>query len=374
MDRAARSPIGLDIGAHAIKAVQVRSGPDAAPRLHAVVTLPRQPGRLGVPLDAVEAADLAAALRRRGFAGRTLVTALPTLAQTVVPLQLPPPNSPAPRAAIALAQAADAARRDAADLQLCWWDSPTRGAGAGGTGAGSAAGLGIAAPTQTVLDLLAPLEAAGFDVEAIDAPAAALARACAPWLATDEALTAIVELGASALSIITIADHTVIYQRTLPELGLAGLLARLGEVVGDQALAAPLLARLAASRPDAGADSGVLRSARDLLAAWEHDAAREASVSLAYAATPDAPAPAVLLTGGGVDIPGVAAAIAGLMSDTNAQAVVLGDGADLSGLRDEARAEAAGASAPLLALGLALHGAGAWAAARREAAAVGGGA
>lgn len=332
-----RSPIGLDIGSTSISAVQL-SAP-GRPVVAAALVIPRITPGPG-PLSDHEASLLASALHRHGFTGSSVVIALGHTDQTIVPLQLPPVGSPAPRHEMALAQAADAARADAGDLQLAWWDLPARGPG-------PALALGIAATSTRILEHIAPLEAAGLDPLAVDSRALALARALRPLAPDAPALTAILDLGHSAASLVLVEHATVVYERTLPDLGLRKPLDLIAQSLDDAELALPLLLR--AAQPATPTDPPLLRAARDTLSAWRDDLTRETALSLAYASPSDAHTASLFLTGGGRELPALAQHLASALPNTTTLTPTLADSAatpiHLAAL----------SPAPLLALGLALH-------------------
>jgi Tfp pilus assembly PilM family ATPase len=338
------SPIGLDVGSRAVHAVQVRHRPGRAPVVLAAGSVPRDGA--GGTLSADEAEAISAWLSRRGFVGRDVVIAMPAAGQVALPLQLPPPGSPAPREEIALAQAADAARAEASDLEFAWWDTPALGRA---SGPGSA-GLGVAARRADVLARLEPLCGAGLEPAAVDAHALALARAAAAHLAPAPRQTALLDLGHSALGLIVTVGPIVAFQRTLPELGLAPLLERLAQHAGAPDLARPLLERVLAQGTNLPASARDL-AARDAWHAWLQEAAREVIDSLAYTAGNGLGPPDVLLAGGGADVPGLPEALGAAVAGVRLDRLTLGRCAEASA----AVGRWSECSSLVAALGLALH-------------------
>src|SRR5947209_4397275 len=83
-----RTPIGIDLGAHSIKAVQLRAGADGRWGLGALACLPRSTP--GSPVQSEEIARLAATLDRAGFSGTRAVLAVPAVDLISGMLELPP--------------------------------------------------------------------------------------------------------------------------------------------------------------------------------------------------------------------------------------------------------------------------------------------
>lgn len=80
------SPIGIDLGSHSFKAVQLnKSG--AGWEVSSAVTLSRVDP--GVPLNGSEIARLAGVLDRRGFVGNDVVIAVPVTGLLTTILELP---------------------------------------------------------------------------------------------------------------------------------------------------------------------------------------------------------------------------------------------------------------------------------------------
>src|SRR4051794_1298472 len=82
-----RSPIGIDIGARSIKAVQL-AGHGERWQLHALANMPRKTPETPVAPDEIEA--LTAVLERSGFTGHRAVLTVPSGDQMSGMLELPP--------------------------------------------------------------------------------------------------------------------------------------------------------------------------------------------------------------------------------------------------------------------------------------------
>src|SRR3954469_4436858 len=85
-----RTPIGLDLGARRVKAIQLEHGPDG-PRVAAAAVAPRAgSGAGGSIVTAAEVAGLSDLLYRTGFEGWDVVLAAPAGALVTAVLELPP--------------------------------------------------------------------------------------------------------------------------------------------------------------------------------------------------------------------------------------------------------------------------------------------
>lgn len=341
------SHIGLDVGAAAIKAVQVvhdRSGP----RISAAAWIPRtQPGgagtAIGATLSASEAARLASSLRRKGFAGSSIVIS-PSRDQLLTGvLELPSLHSGAPLDEIARQELARACKCDPRRLELGWWDLPSGPRASEGVTA-----LAVGLKHEDAGTLMDALESAGLNVCAIDAAPVALARACAPMVADPPELTVVLDTGFCGAQIIIMRGRTPVYERIMREAGLRTLHAELSAKLGlDDALAAHVLGSSGSvqvqNSPVMGSDD-----LRTLIAAHADTIAAEIKASMSYATRRfESPVSRVLVAGGAATAPGWVERL-GQRCDVQTQA---------------ARADALAAAAPggllcgadfVLALGLAL--------------------
>ncbi len=292
-------PIGLDIGSSCIKVCQLRGGGPGTPEITAALAAPRRAGESIADI----AARLPELLARHGFKGRDLVLAVPPDAQLISMLQVPPANSGAPLEAIVRSELARAHKRGVESIEFSWWELP-QGERATEGSAVIAAGCGH----EQSVPLIEAFERAGFQVTALDLPAAALGRACGPLLAPAPCINAIVDLGWSRPSLVLLRGSRIVYLRDLPDLALLRVHAKLKERLrfsDDEATV--LLAALAqGERPALDPD---LWLRLDVLLA-EHAAAvtRELEISMRYALHryTGGHRSRVLIVGGGAHLPNLA--------------------------------------------------------------------
>lgn len=225
------SPIGVDVTAHALRAVQL-AGTGPASRLAASAIIPRDHA---APADlATDARRLAGVLRRQGFAGSSIVLAVPDDKLLSSVMELPPRSSGAPVAQLAAAEFARIHRSDPALLELALWDVPATGSGGGG-GARAAASsqyMAIACLHNDAEPLLSAFDDAGLDVLALNARSLAIVRACQSLLAPSPRMNALLHVGWSTSSLWIVIDGTLAYERHLESTELAVLFRGITENTG----------------------------------------------------------------------------------------------------------------------------------------------
>lgn len=298
-----RGPIGLDIGHRCIKAAQLSHLAGKA-RLEAAMTLERR--EEGAPLSDAEAQRLAEVLRRRGFTGRRVVTAVPGEALLANVLTLPPAGSGAPLEQIARAEMARAHRCETDAMEVAFWPLPAPARANEG-----AQSLAVACEHESAETLLDAMAGAGLDVVALDVDGCALARACRSLLDEAQGIVAAVDLGWHGARLVLLHGGTVIYERMLGGVGLASvaqIIERDGRLEAD--LVRHLLCRVGLSTPPDDSPytrlSGMLRNA---LEAHFTAVTQEVRLSLAYAANQyrgTKVGQRLLLVGGGAEVPGLA--------------------------------------------------------------------
>lgn len=232
MTRGKHSPIGLDIGARWIKALQIsRTGRDeqvcAAVRLRRAAATPE--------LGHDEADALLGVLHRRGFVGSRAVLSASHEKLVRHAFELPPRDSGAPVAMLARAELARTGRIDPNAMEMCWWETPacarsTRGGAAAESGGGGPGGAPVYALGMSHADagvLVDTLEDAGLAVVAIDAPTTACARAAAqsPQYPALGGLI-LVEIGWSTVCIAAFAEGVPVYERLLEDSGIGRVVSR----------------------------------------------------------------------------------------------------------------------------------------------------
>ena len=314
------SPIGLDAGARAMKAIQLVHT-RAGPKIHAAASFPRlTPGE---DLNAAEVLRAAHVLRRQGFVGNDVVVGIPTANMLSGVLEIParaPGAPPLPIDAIARQELARACKKDANSIELAWWELPsasTGGSGVRGAQGAQAIALGCAhADADTLLACFDPAVGAGLDVLAIDARPAAIARACAPLASASPNLTAVLDLGYGAAHILILSGSLLVYERTLAEASLRLLASGVAnQLATDDALADYILRVIGCkpidqiTSPDGTVPTAIEQAedARALVCAHADALAGELRASMSYATRRfDASLSRVLLSGAGADIPGLA--------------------------------------------------------------------
>ena len=208
--RTSISPIGVSMDGSFIQAAQLawHHGQwflSAAAR----VGHPSAPGDSpGLPI-----AELKDVLTRRGFTGRRLVVGLPPEALLTGVLDVPARGSGAPVDAIAQAELARMHQCDPRSLETANWDLPQAGRRE------APQVMAVACPHGTAETVLDPFENAGFDVLALDSQLHGLVRASQREMA-DDGITAILQLGWSAATLVLVADGRIVYHRTMADCGL----------------------------------------------------------------------------------------------------------------------------------------------------------
>jgi hypothetical protein len=218
------SPIGLDIGAAEIRAVQLCRRPDGDAALCTAV-FPRltEPGPSRA-LEAKEAAWIAGVLQRRGFVGNRVSVFAPHGSCSAQIVDLPDRESGAPAEVIARAEIARNRRCAPDRFELATWYLPQRGRGE--------RGLAVACERAELEGLLDALEAGGLVPVGVDLEETALARACLPDLAAEpDSIHAMLRIGWNAtLGVLTLGP-TVVYTRRF-EIGVGATLARVRRSAG----------------------------------------------------------------------------------------------------------------------------------------------
>lgn len=297
------SPIGLDLGAHSFKAVQLRksaNGRDAT----STVSLPRQTP--GAPLAVAEIERLQGVLDRRGFVGQDVIVAVPAAGLLSAILELPARAPGVPLEQIATAEFARVHKLEPAMLSMSTWELPTPARASRAT---YMLAVGARAATlDTHVDLI---ESTGLSVVAIEEPCSAAARGCLHGAGADSGMTAVVDLGWEAATLVILKDTTVVYTRKLTDAGLSHLYRTAIEETACEAADVEQDVWRFGLTGAASADAG----GADMLDALNtHFGAvlREIGQAFGYAGHqyPDAAMSGVRLTGGGASIPGLDARFA----------------------------------------------------------------
>jgi Tfp pilus assembly PilM family ATPase len=309
--RKPRSPIGLDIGARRVKAVQLEQSTGALSgwRVAAVACVNRTtPGQ---PMSPDEASRLWDTLDRLGFDGSRVVLAAPSDKLISGMLELPKAG-PIPVEQIARVELARTNKISPESFEMGCWELPVPNR------AGKHVNLmAVGYPHADAAKLLDLIEAAGFDARAMDVRSCALARACASIASAPPGITALLDLGWASASLVLVYSGMVVYVRGLNEAGIDRVYADLTKRLKIEAeLGDYLMTEVGLREPTANgdaADASVERpmlpgDARALLSNYVDGLVRELLASFSYVARQytDASVTKLLLMGAGASIPGLA--------------------------------------------------------------------
>ena len=176
-----RTPIGIDVGARYVKAVQL-SRSIQAPRIEAAARFPRlSPAG---DLDGQEVRHVCEVLRRQGFRRNQAVLAVPDEKLLTASMELPPRSSGAPVGEIARSELARIHGCDGESLEVSHWDLPSP--------ARSSAThvMAVACPHDQADAYLDILAGHGLDVVGLDFPAHAIAQAISPAASSTDGMAA----------------------------------------------------------------------------------------------------------------------------------------------------------------------------------------
>lgn len=291
------SAIGLDLGSHSVKAVQL-AGPESSTVL-ASMSVPRTTPR--TPLTAVELQRVREVMDRRGFRGRDVVVAVPSAQLMTAVLELPPRAPGVPIEQIALTEFARVHKADPAGLTLSIWDLP---ASSRASKAMYAQAVGAkSAELEAHIDLL---ESVGFNVVAVDDPYSAAARGTQFLSRAETGMTAIVDLGWESGALTLASKDSVVYTRKLSD---AGLETMCRQAVASTSEALEEVEQLVfrsglLSNTDTSDDGDIL----DILTAAVDEMLKEIDQAIGYTVHqyPDTAIKQTLLIGGGAAVPGMA--------------------------------------------------------------------
>ncbi len=293
------SPIGLDLGSHSIKAVQLKQSAGGR-KICAAVSLPRlQPGST---LDAPEIERLLGVLDRRGFAGQDVVVTVPTASLLTTILELPARAPGVPLEQIAAVEFARVHKQEASALTISVWDLP---APARASKATYMLAVGtLSEKLEAHVDLI---ESHGLNVIAVDEPYSAAARGGLFLTKSVPGFTAVVDLGWEQATLVILKENAVIYTRKLSESGMGRLHRAALETPAGDADAVEHELWHVGFEAHAPAD---LDNAAILDVLESHVAGATDEIRRAFGYTthqyPDAVISNTILVGGGAFIPGIA--------------------------------------------------------------------
>jgi len=294
------SPIGVDIGAREVLAVQlVRE--HAGVRVHRAA---RPPIRA---TEAPEGADWLGSvwetLVRRGFRGRRVVVCASGGATKSSVVECPRVEAAGALDEIVRAELSRAHRLEAGRFEMAWWPLPGRA----NKGATVLACASEHAGAREIDERFARL---GVEVTALDLRSLALSRACAGMLSTDPSvLDAIVEVGWDRSRVLVVGGGAVLYERELAECGLSRACAQAAsEIMSDAQIAEAAIFRIGAE----GGGGGVLApTVRTGVTRLGETIGGELGVSISYAVRNYGLAASgrIVCAGEGAAIPGLCAVI-----------------------------------------------------------------
>jgi len=287
-----RSIIGLDVGARRIKAVQLDASSGS---LCAAVVVPRIEASLAPTPD--EVARLSATLYRAGFMGTRIALAMPSEKLITQVMEFP-------RAAGSFEQLA---RMELARSHRCSPDSLELGAWelASANRAGkSTQVMVIACKHEDSTPLLDLFEQQGMDVVSLQPRACALARATAQFTANEKSMSAILDFGWNAATLVLVHQGIVFYERKITEGGLGHLHRELCQRLNiDSAVADYVLEDVGLEQ---SANQTAPPEARDVLVAHLESLISELLASFEYSSHQfgDSAPSQLLVIGGGAAVPG----------------------------------------------------------------------
>lgn len=294
------SPIGIDLGAHTIKAIQF----DRAGTPIASASLRRaEPSE---PICADDAARLVGVLYRNGFIGRRVAIAAPKQTIHRLTIDLPPLDSGAPIDAIAQTELCRQRRLEPGTFEYQWYESPQPPRHASGARA-----IAVSCTHDEAGGVLDLFESHGMTPVAIHSPDAVLADSVSG--ATFPETTAVLDLGWSDATFVAARNGKVRFVRAIQPCGLGELTgeeqwfaAALGSALRRSLATAPSQETTDTNRDESDSDptnsefSAVFKRYRGALAA-------EVVSSLQYLeGCGQGEKPELLvLTGGGTGVPGI---------------------------------------------------------------------
>ncbi|HXE55665.1 MAG TPA: pilus assembly protein PilM [Tepidisphaeraceae bacterium] len=300
-----RTPIGLDIGARHVKAVQLeRAHGPSEWRLAAAALFPRT--SVGTPLESEELRQITDVLDRRGFHGNRIVVPIPADKLIGGVLEIPSRTSAVPVDQIARMEVARTHRCPPDSFEMGCWDLPAP-ARAKSTSQVMTVGCAHAEAEK----LLSSFESHGFEVTALDVRSCALSRAAAARVNVESGISAILDLGWDSAMVVMLYGGAIVYSRALADAGTRSLHESLHKTLAlDFEVSDYLLSQVGLSssnRPDDATAIELPADARKLLAGYVDSIVQELNVSFSYVSHeyPETPLARLLLSGSGAAMPGL---------------------------------------------------------------------
>lgn len=298
LGRSSRTPIGIDLGGRAIKAVQLVRSANGWTMDTALVLDRLEPC---TPFNADDVRRLGDALYRHGFRGSDAVIAVPGDRQLTAMVELPPAGSGAPREQIARMELSRLHHCEPDTFEMALWDLPKPA-----RASEVSVAMAVACLHSDADDYLEVIEHHGLNALAMDTRVWALVRACEPMI--EPGVVVMLDLGWTAAGLALVVDSVVTYERIIPDLGLKQLAERLEEDVGLTPDAIDhVLCKVGLTLAAKGERRGSADELRNAISAHAKCIAAEVRVSLSYAQHryPSSPIHRVLAAGGGGGVPGL---------------------------------------------------------------------
>lgn len=301
---ASGAPIGLHIDGRRAYAVQL-DRVEPGWRIKASACLPRtgHDGEIGYE----EVCRIAHTLTRQGFTGNAVVLAAPDEMLSASILELPGAGSGASTEQVVGAELARINKCDSESFEMSYRSLPDPDGAARSV-------LATACPRDDADALLDIFERAGLNVIALDARAAALARACRAALADASGITAVLDVGWDSAFLVILFQGELFYTRSLGDFGIRRLWKSLTEQIGIDSDAADCL--FTEVRLDTGAnpddDGGPFEDFGSAVSMHFKALAEKLKAPFSYAARQcgQEKIGRVLLTGDGVSVPGLGSLLA----------------------------------------------------------------
>jgi Tfp pilus assembly PilM family ATPase len=332
---ASRTPIGIDIGRHSVRAAQL-SRCARGWRVECAASLPRHAP--DEPLDAAEVRRLVGVLRRQGFTGTSAVLAVPADGLLSALLELPPVESAAPLEQMARMELARSRDLEPRSFEMVYWSLP-----ASVSQKARRRVLVVACTHERADALLEPVQQTGLEVQVLDARWRAVARACAPLLDASTGIAGILDLDWDCPQLLVLYRGVIVYERSLGEIAIGKLaellrtryelepravrllLAKVGVAApsspgsaraelgrserspGPPRQARPMGANPGCAGAKPGAGSGLFDAVRAAITKHFADALEDLRAPFSYATQqyPDAPLEQLVLVGDGTSISGL---------------------------------------------------------------------
>ncbi len=294
-----RSLIGVDIGADQIKAVQVVRARQGW-RIAANTSFPRGETS-SIPSDD-EVFQLADILDNTGFHGSDIVIGTPRSLLSTAVLDLPPKDSGAPVEQLCAAEFSRMFRLPHGSYELHTWEMPTA---TDRTMTTQMATTGLECENATML--IAPFEAAGLHIVALDLASEATSRVCRYGCNESDELTTLLDIGWSGVELAVFRDGEVVYERWLRNAGVGSLVESLSRSLNLSDRAARILVRRVglAGFDDKNADPVLVARMLSVMREYTEGLLQQVFGSVAYVLErfPGESVTQIRVCGGGASIP-----------------------------------------------------------------------